>query len=178
MLPLMIAVLLFFYLLQKLGICECMIQCLCRMVWACLASCFGALEYCCIFLWVKLHKLKRVHRKHTRDIEDEFDTISDEEFDDDESISYHAPMDVSGSISHRWRDHRGARMRKSLRPRSHRIQVGISRDSIYGGRVNLLKHGSPIKAVDHDDIRVIRTSKFANKGRNYSRGGVNHHRHR
>ncbi|XP_059453356.1 uncharacterized protein LOC132183907 [Corylus avellana] len=146
------------------------------MVWACLASCFGALEYCCIFLWVKLHKLKRVHRKHRRDLDiEEFDD-DDEEYDDDERFSYHAPMDSSGrSISHRWRDHRGARLRKSLRPRSHRIQVGISGDSIHGGRGNPLKHGSHIKAIDHDDIRVIRTSKFAHKGRTYM-GGV-HHRH-
>jgi hypothetical protein len=168
----MIAVLLFLYLLYKLGICECISQCLCRMVWACLASCFRAWEYCFIFLWVKLRKLKRVHREHRRDIEDEFDTSDEEDDDDDESFSYdHVPMDVSRSISHRWRDYRGAHLRKSLRPRSHRIQVGISRDSsIHGGR-----SGNHIKAVDHDDIRVIRTSKFAHKGRNY-KGGVYHRR--
>lgn len=176
-------VLLFLYLLHKLGICECMSQGLCRMVWACLACFFRAWEYCCIFLWVKLHKLKRVHREHRRDIEDEFNT-SDEEYDDDddgESFSYHVPMDViSKPTSHRWRDYRGAHLRKSLRPRStHRIQVGISRDSsIHGGRSrsgNPAKHGNHIKAVDHDHIRVIRTSKFAHKGR-YHRGGVYHRR--
>ena len=178
----MIAVLLFFYLLQKLGICECICQSLFRIVWACVASWFHAFEYCCISLCVKLRKLKRVRRKHRRDIEEEFDA-GDDEYDtseeeyDDESFSNHVPrhMEKSRSVSHKWKDYRGAHLRKSLRPRNHRIRVDISRDSIHSGRRNHIKHRNHRSTVH--DIRVTRASKFAHKGRNY-RGGVVKHRRR
>ncbi|KAF5444740.1 hypothetical protein F2P56_033847 [Juglans regia] len=164
-------VLLFFYLLEKVGLCQCIIHSLCKIVWACISSCFHAWEYCCIFLWVKLHKLKRVNRTH---LEEEFDT-SEEEYDDG-SFSYHMSrsMDVNKSPSHRWRSHRGAYLRKCLRPRSHRIQVAIGRDSIHGGRGNAIKHWKNGTAIH--DIRVTRTSKFAHKGRKYRRGA--YHRSR
>ena len=179
--PLMIAVLLFFYLLHKLGICECICHSLCKMVWACIASCFHAWEYCCIFLCVKLRKLKRVNREHRRDIEEEFDT-SEDEYDmgeedyDDESFSNHVHrhMEMSRSVSHKWKDYRGAHLRKSLRPRSHRIRVEVSRDSIHSGRRNHIKHRKHASTVH--DIRVTRTSKFVHKGRNHRGEVVNHRR--
>ena len=81
-------------------------------------------------------------------------------------------MEVSStSLSGRWRDYREVHLRKSLRPRSHRIKVGISRDALY--KRNLTKHGHHVNTVH--DIRVTHTSKFAQKGANY-RGRVHQSR--
>ncbi|XWS21660.1 hypothetical protein CRYUN_Cryun30bG0073500 [Craigia yunnanensis] len=82
------------------------------------------------------------------------------------------PMDVSSkSLSGRWRDYRGVHLRKSLRPRSHRIKVGISRDALYKRKPT--KHGNHVNTVH--DIRVTHTSKFAQKSANY-RGRVHRSR--
>ncbi|KAK3230616.1 hypothetical protein Dsin_002497 [Dipteronia sinensis] len=73
-------VLLFFYLLYKLGICGYIGHSLCRISWACLVSWFSFWEYCCTFLWVKLIKLKRRNRR--RNIEEEFDSGEEEYYDE------------------------------------------------------------------------------------------------
>ena len=155
-------VLLFFYLLCKLGICNCIGRSLCKMVWACFISCFSAWEYCCTFLCVKLPRLKRTNRGHIKDFQVS-DSSCDEE-GDSEIFSYNArrPMEVRRPPSRPWRDHRASHLRKSLRPRSHQIRVGISRDSVHSSRRNSIKHDNYINTVH--GIRVTRTSKFVQKG--------------
>ncbi|XVE55296.1 hypothetical protein DITRI_Ditri03aG0147600 [Diplodiscus trichospermus] len=167
-------VLLFFYLLYKVGICQCIGHSLRRMVWGWIACWFSFWEFCCTFLCYKLRKIKRINRRRRRRRvkEYQFDTTSEE--DDDESFSYHIsrPMEVSStSSSGRWRDYRGVHLRKSLRPRSHRIKVGINRDALY--KRNLTRHGHHVNMVP--DIRVTHTSKFAQKGANY-RGRLHRNR--
>ncbi|XXG60686.1 hypothetical protein AAC387_Pa04g2530 [Persea americana] len=153
-------VLMFFYLLYKAGICDCIGRSLCKMVWAFCSSCFYAWEYGCMFLWIKLKNLKRMRRDHVRDILEEYD-VSDNELTD-ESLSYrHAPraIELRRSFSCRSRERRRIHIRRSLRPRSHRIKVGISRDPVYSNR-DMGKH---VKTVH--DIKVTQTSKFVQKGR-------------
>ena len=157
------AVLLFFYLLYKLGICECVSRCLCRMVWAYFASCFYACDYCCTFFCVKLRLLKRTNRRSRRRkrIIEMLDTSSS---GDDAPFTY---MDKSiRSISHRRRDYRGAHLRKSLRPRNHHVRAGISRELVYGHRRNSInKHNNGDQHAGRvHGIRVTRTSRFAHKG--------------
>ena len=109
-----------------------------------------------------------MNRRRRRVKEYQFDTS--EEYDD-ESFSYciSRPMEVSStSLSGRWRDYRGVHVRRSLRPRSHRIKVGISRDALYKSKPT--KHVNTVH-----DIRVIHTSKFAQKSANY-RGRVHRSR--
>ncbi|KAK6277293.1 hypothetical protein POUND7_017616 [Theobroma cacao] len=164
-------VLLFFYLLYKVGICQCIGHSLCRMVWACMACWFSFCEFCCTFFCFKLLKVKRINRGRRRVREYRFDT-GDEH--DDESFSYRIsrPTEASStSLSGRWGDYRGVHLRKSLRPRSHRIKVGIKRDALY--ERNHSKHDHHINTVH--GIRVTHTSKFAQKGSN-RRGRVHHRR--
>ncbi|XVF36955.1 hypothetical protein REPUB_Repub19eG0103300 [Reevesia pubescens] len=165
-------VLLFFYLLYKVGICQCIGHSLCRMVWGCISCWFSFWEFYCTFLCYKLRRVKRINRRRKRVREYQFDTS--EEYDNDESFSYHIsrPIEASStSLSGRWRDYRGVHLRKSLRPRSHRVKVGISRDALY--KRNHSKHGHHGHTVH--DLRVTHTSKFAQKGANY-RGRVHRSR--
>jgi hypothetical protein len=122
--------------------------------------------YCCIFMSDKLIMLKRVRHGHRSD-SSEFDT-SEEDFD-------HIPrtMEISGSSSRRTRDYRRVHLRKSLRPRSHRIRVGLGSDFDYGsGRIPNAKHGKHFSTIH--SIRVTHTSQFVRKrasfrGRAYPR---------
>ncbi|XP_057975085.1 uncharacterized protein LOC131162517 [Malania oleifera] len=165
-------VLLFFYLLYKVGICNCVCRGLCRMVWACCSACFTACHCVCTFCCVRLFKLKRVRRRHRRCTEDYFDSTSTEEQEDninDETFSgfKHKPIVVEStkSLTHRRRDYRRSHIRKSLRPRrsTRPTRVGISKE-----RVNEMNSRSHRKDGNHvstpHDIRVSRASKFVQKG--------------
>ncbi|KAM3749876.1 hypothetical protein ACB098_05G219000 [Castanea mollissima] len=58
--------LLFFYLLFKLGICQCIGRSLCKMCWAACETYWFALEDITCFLWHKLKNTKRVNRRRRR----------------------------------------------------------------------------------------------------------------
>ncbi|XP_047309259.1 uncharacterized protein LOC124912656 [Impatiens glandulifera] len=84
-----------FYLIMKVGICQCITKGLCKMYWAACQTCWFVYEGMACFLWNKLTSVKRVRRRrrnrHFRDIEmgdssrsDEFDHSSD--YVDDQSI--------------------------------------------------------------------------------------------
>ena len=143
------------------------------MVWACFISCFSSWEYCCSFLCLKLSSLKiRTNRKHVKDHFQVYDSSRYQE-DDSESFSYNVVLVPKleevrrpPSSSRRWKDYRASHLRKSLRPKSHRIRVGISRDSVHSYRRKPVKHENFINTVH--DIRVTQTSKFFQKGRSRS----------
>lgn len=168
-------VLLFFYLSYQLGIFHCICGTLCRMVWACVAACFSVCVHGCYFLGYELHKVKRKRRRRRRrDIEELTSTTSEEEEEDDAaSVSYHN-IPRRSSVSRRWRDYKGDQLRRSLRPRSHRVRVRISGGDLFHVR----RRRNRIKRGDHGstihDIRVTQTSKFAQKGTNYK--GSRHRR--
>ncbi|XP_004502469.1 uncharacterized protein [Cicer arietinum] len=170
-------VLLFLYLLHKLGICGCLCHSACKMIWACFSCCFHFWEYSCTFLCVKLHNVKRRRRRKVRmGMNQNFYATTGEEYID-ESLSYHfqPPAEFSRSFSRRRRDFKGSHLRKSLKPRRGHAQVEISRDLSYKNkgnhssrdpshRGNVIKHGN-FKSTVHD-IKITRTSKFARKGMN------------
>ncbi|KAG4147703.1 hypothetical protein ERO13_D05G239100v2 [Gossypium hirsutum] len=162
-------VLLYLYLLYKVGICQCIAHGLCRMVWGCISCWFSSWEFCCTFLCHKLRNIKRIDRRRRRPRQRKRVTDTSE---DDESFSYGSsrPMEVSNhSVSSRLRNYKGVHLRKSLRPRNHRINVGISRDALYKRK--------PIKHINTvHDIRVTHTSRFAHKGSSYK--GRPHHSRR
>lgn len=174
------------------------------MLRACFASCVSACDCCCTFLCVKLRlprrtrrRHRRHHRHHQRNVDMEaFDHTSSTEAEDDHDEDgetsfalrdYNHDMDKenSGSLSRRRKDYRGDQLRKSLRPRSHRIGARISRDLGHGNRRNPIKCVAPNQDPDHHDhksrfdhaIRVTRTSKFVRKGTIY-KGGVQRRRRR
>jgi len=169
------AVLLFFYLVHKLGICGCLCRSSCKMIWACFSSCFHVWEYSCTFLCIKLHNIRRtrrIRRKVRMDMKKKF--YSGEEDYSGESLSHHFPTSAKRirSIS-RSRDYKASHLRKCLEPRRHHARVEISRDLRCKSKrnhslgepnftSNAIKHGNHIGTIN--DIKVIRTSKFARKG--------------
>ncbi|PIA47480.1 hypothetical protein AQUCO_01400256v1 [Aquilegia coerulea] len=171
-LALLYIVLLFFYLLHKTGVCYCIGRSLCKMIWACFAACFYACEYGCTFLCYNMRKLKRVNgRRHRREFYHQDDYIND----DEESISY-SPLrsiELTRSLSRRSRKIRKSHLETSLRPRSHRIRVGISRNAAFVNHTT-----NPVKHHKHNstlhNIRVTKTSKFVKKGANIP--NRSHHR--
>ncbi|ONK56251.1 uncharacterized protein A4U43_C10F5670 [Asparagus officinalis] len=164
-LALLYIVLLFLYLLHKIGICYCIGRSICKMTWACFTSCFSSCEHGCMFLWYKIKNVKRVHRDRMRDIED-YLSSSSEDYLEEESVSYrHNPrsMKFRRSLSHRAKERRRIHLERSLRARSHRIRVGINQSSVYLDRRDKRKHSSHSTALHHN-IKVTRTSKFVQKG--------------
>ncbi|KAF5955047.1 hypothetical protein HYC85_007903 [Camellia sinensis] len=99
-----------------------------------------------------------------RDIKRFNSSSTDEE---DRTFPYHVPrhMEDKRSLSRHWKDYRGDHLRRSLRPRSHRVRVGIRGDSVHVNKRNSMKYGHHGRTVH--DIRVTRTSQFAQKGANY-----------
>ncbi|KAH0745744.1 hypothetical protein KY285_007401 [Solanum tuberosum] len=93
----------------------------------------------------------RRRRRHQKDIEEALVDISSESQD---SIKFD---DTKRRKS--MREHRKEHMRKSLRPKSHHMQVQIVNDSIHHHKKKKFKNG-PID----DHIRVSRRTKFAQKG--------------
>ncbi|KAL5075970.1 hypothetical protein RYX36_014954 [Vicia faba] len=164
-------VLLFFYVLHKLGVFKCLCYSACKITWACCSTCFHIWEYSCTFLCVKLHNVKRKRRRRVRmGMHKKFYSTSEEDYVD-ESLSYDFPTsDISRSFSRRRRDYKGSHLRKSLKPKRGHAQVEISRDlSCNKNRRNhsIRDHSytsnDNIKHAGHE-IKVTQTSKFARKG--------------
>ncbi|CAJ1940109.1 unnamed protein product [Sphenostylis stenocarpa] len=167
-------VLLFLYLVHKLGICGCLCRSSCKMIWACFSSCFYVWEYSCTFLCMKLHSMRRTRRRVRMHMNQNFYFKTGEEDYTDESLSYHfpTPAKMSRSISRR-RDYKASQLRKSLQPRRHHARVEISRDLRYKSKrnhslgepsytSNAIKRGNHMGTVN--DIKVTHTSKFAKRG--------------
>ncbi|KAJ4719050.1 Protein HAPLESS 2 [Melia azedarach] len=72
-------ILLFCYLLFKVGICQCIARSLCKICWAACETYWDALQDITCFLWHKLKNTKRRNRHHhIRDAELGYSTSSDE----------------------------------------------------------------------------------------------------
>ncbi|CAH1421834.1 unnamed protein product [Lactuca virosa] len=155
---LVFVVLLFFYFLYKIGIYHCIFHMLWKLVRACIWSFFSAWEQGCEFLCHMLCNAKGKRRRRTRDIEMADMNIngSDEETDMETSFSYRN----NGRRRLSSRDHKRNHFRRSLRPKSHRLRVGVDGDSVYATKRKHIKHG---------DVRVVKTSSFARKGTNHKR---------
>ncbi|XP_059629973.1 uncharacterized protein LOC132272925 [Cornus florida] len=115
-----------------------------------------------------------IHWKHRRRAR-EFDTSTGEQELEEGSFSSHHHLPRHMKDRRSLRDYRGDHLRRSLRPRSHRIRVGISGDSVYVNKRNPIRHGHHGSTVH--DIRVTKTSIFAHKSANHS-GAIHRRRKR
>ncbi|OAY78570.1 uncharacterized protein LOC109717629 [Ananas comosus] len=164
-LVLLYIVLLFIYLLYKIGICGCISKGMCKMLWSCIVSCFSSCEYVSMLAWFKLKNLKQSREERKRYLEDYYDTSSDDDLE--ERISYSRvprSTELRRTLSKRSRDRRRIYLDRSLRPRSHRIRVGISRRSIYMNENDqgLKHHHGHVSSALHN-IKVTHTSRFVQK---------------
>ncbi|GAA0148655.1 hypothetical protein LIER_08038 [Lithospermum erythrorhizon] len=168
-------VLVFFYLLKKLGIFHCIFHIIDRLVKSCFSTCFYGLECCCTSICSILDKHNQRRRKK-KEMDVELAVSGDE--DCEESSSYrgrHRRRDGHGRISsYRGRHRRDGHGRsglkqdylgQSLKPRSHGTWVEISRNSehLKKGHGNIdSEHTKQTSSPSHL-VRVTRTSNFANK---------------
>lgn len=104
--------LLFFYLLFKVGIIQCVGRSLCKMTWAACETYWTALIEISSFLWYKLKNTKRVHRRRFVDMEKGFSTSDDYDLDDYGSVRVARRR---RSVRERRKD----RIRRSLYPTGH-----------------------------------------------------------
>ncbi|KAM5579802.1 hypothetical protein ABKV19_009525 [Rosa sericea] len=123
--------LLFFYLVFKLGIFQCIGKSLCKMCWAACETYWFALHDICSFVWYKLRNTKRVNRRRRRhlrhcqfrDIEQGYSSSGDNELWDN------------------YRNLNVSRKRKSLsRRRKDRVQSSVNRSSRHGTRSHHHRH--------------------------------------
>ncbi|KAJ3687919.1 hypothetical protein LUZ61_017083 [Rhynchospora tenuis] len=167
-LVLLYIVLLFLYLLYKVGICGCIGKGFSRMLRACVSSCFYASEYTCMYLWYKIKRIRRI-REEQKQIEMEDYLYSSSTTEDDIEEARYATF--GRTFSQKFRDdRRRLHMQRSLKPRSHRIRVGISKHSVVmDEREPRFRHRN---GRSMHNIRVTHTSRFVQK----AHGRRIHHR--
>ncbi|KAK1288608.1 hypothetical protein QJS10_CPB19g00149 [Acorus calamus] len=156
-------VLLFIYLLHKIGICGCIGRSICKISCACFtSSCFSACEYWYLFLWVKFKRMNRDHR--WSNIEDYYLSSNEDDLTNERLSYLEAPKVVRfrRSLSVRSKERRRLELRRSLRPRSHQINVGISRNSVFFDDELPRKRPRHVRTVR--DVKVTQTSRFLRKG--------------
>lgn len=120
-----------------------------------------------MFVWFKLKNVKQMKEERLKRMEQDYGSTSSDD-DLEESVLYARTL---RSLSQRSRERRRMHLERSLRPRSHRVRVGISKHSIYINEKDPRKrhgHGSILQK-----IKVTHTSKFAQKGngRRIRKGG-------
>ncbi|KAG2722418.1 hypothetical protein I3843_02G111300 [Carya illinoinensis] len=81
--------LLFFYLLLKVGICQCIARSLCKMCWAACETYWFALEDITCLLWHKLKNTKRINRRRRRQRFQDVELGSSSSYESDFSDDYH-----------------------------------------------------------------------------------------
>jgi len=116
---------------------------------------------------------------HARDISTDSESSRKDNDKYEESIeesccqsSVGSQIDGSGGMaSHRWREHQSSHLKRSLKPRNHRVQVEISR---FGRKQSRHRRRDHLASNVHHHVRVTHTSKFANKRKNRSDKNVVH----
>ncbi|KAK8969246.1 hypothetical protein KSP40_PGU007884 [Platanthera guangdongensis] len=106
-------ILLFFYLLFKVGIIQCIGRSFCKMAWAACEAYWTVLEDITCFLWHKLKNTKRVYRRRLEDIEGDFSSSDGESSSED----YESVRVVNRRKTAR--DRRKDHLKQSLYPRRH-----------------------------------------------------------
>lgn len=119
-------ILMFFYLLFKVGICQCIVKSLCKLCWtACETYCF-TLEDITYFFWHNLKNTKRVNRRRRRygrhhqfrDIETGYSSTSSIESDCSDSYNSSASRKRS-------------RTRKIHRHHKHHVKLNTRQVSLH-----------------------------------------------
>ncbi|KAM0875585.1 hypothetical protein ACQ4PT_036700 [Festuca glaucescens] len=164
MLFLLYLVLVFFYLLYKLGICRCVCHGVCTIVWSCISCSFSACTNGCAIACVKMRDVRRARRKRRRrshgDIEENsYLSSSDSESEDCTRHRTARRGDKSGrSLSQRSGDRKRVYLERSLRTRNHRVTVSIGRRCEVADEKG---HGT---VLQRHGVKVTHTSRFAHKG--------------
>ncbi|KAL0462514.1 UNVERIFIED_CONTAM: hypothetical protein Slati_0139000 [Sesamum latifolium] len=120
---------------------------------------YFALDFCCTYLCFKLRTIKRKRRRRQRDLE-EFAATSDEDCElGERSVTQQTRNLVHGrSQFSKRRDYKNVRLRRSLRPSSHRPRMKLSGSSIHQHRRKILNNFGDQSPVHHH-IRVTRSTK-------------------
>jgi hypothetical protein len=153
-------VLLFFYLLFKVGICQCIGRSLCKMCWAACETYWFALEDITCFLWHKLKNTKRINRRHRRrfqDFEMGYSSSDDSDFSDKYgNLNLHTKRKTA-------RERRKERLRSSLYPSSrhssyhrhrHHVRLNTREVSLH------VKGGSQgLRSSRHLQLSKVRNAK-------------------
>lgn len=166
-------VLLFFYLVYKLGICKCVCWTSCKMVCSCFGCCIHGCEYCCTFFWYNLHRVKRKNRRRRRRIRENLgDTTADEDdvSEEEERVSHHVPelelVKMSSiSLSRRRKHYGGSHLRRSLRPKHHHTHIDVSRNFSCQHTHYRRENGNDLIINGVHDIKVATTSKHKRRRR-------------
>ncbi|KAH6812915.1 hypothetical protein C2S51_021933 [Perilla frutescens var. frutescens] len=151
-------VLLFLYLLFNLGVCQCICCALCHIVWAFFSTYVSALHYCCTCC---LHKLRSVKRRRRRDVEESSSSSGGGGGSEDGyELAEMSTLQPSRNLEHgrsqfsKRKSYKDERLKRSLRPSSHRARVELFGNSVHLHRKNIHR------SVD-DHVRVTRSSKFS-----------------
>lgn len=152
--------LLFFYLLFKVGICQCIGRSLCKMCWAACETYWFALEDITCFLWHKLKNTKRINHRHRRRSQD-FEMGYSSSDDSDYSDKYgHLNLHTKRKTA---RERRKDRLRSSLYPSSrlssyhhHRHHVRLNNREVS----HLVKGGSQgLRSSRHLQLSKVRNAQ-------------------
>ncbi|KAM3391863.1 hypothetical protein ACQJBY_013156 [Aegilops geniculata] len=176
-------VLLFFYVVYKLGICRCVCRVISKILCSCVSCCSSACKHGCARLCNKMRSIKDARRRrprrrrprHDNDVEQGHFSSSDSDSLEDTTTTRHRHR--HGTARHGGSEgssvsRRRVYLERSLRPRNHRVTVGVSRRSdvvIKEGkeptRVSHRHDGSESDRVPHHHhgIKVTHTSRFARK---------------
>ncbi|CAM0911293.1 unnamed protein product [Alopecurus aequalis] len=154
-------VLLFFYLVYKLGLCACFCHVVRTIVCSFISCSFSACTSGCS---IACHKMRSARRKRTRgshsdDIEEYLSSSSSDSESEDAARRR--------LFARRSGERRRVYLERSLRPKNHRVTVGVTRQyDVAEPRVN---HGHD-SLLRHHSVKVTRTSQFAHKGSGRRRG--------
>ncbi|KAJ0257562.1 F86 [Hirschfeldia incana] len=145
----------FIYMLYKIGFWHCIIHGFFRFLWTIVSCWFYILSSCCTFFCYDLLHTKRRRRRRNRRYAEDGGDYCDEDTDDGGSFRYHRS---------RREMRKEERLRKSLRPRSHRVRVGVRKEHPTSDSGLSQHHAGGGGVGPVDGIRVSRESKFARKG--------------
>ncbi|XP_075656036.1 uncharacterized protein LOC142626136 [Castanea sativa] len=152
--------LLFFYLLFKLGICQCIVRSLCKMCWAACETYFFALEDITCFLWHKLKNTKRINRRRRRrfqDVELGYSSSDESDFSD----NYHH-LNVSRKQKS-VRERRKDRLQRSLNPSSRHSGHSHKHHHVRlkTGKVSVHVRGRPqrLRSSRHLQLSKVRNAR-------------------
>ncbi|XP_048560095.1 uncharacterized protein LOC125540519 [Triticum urartu] len=168
------AVLLFFYVVYKLGICRCVCHVISKILCSCLSCSSSACKHGCARICNKMRSIKDARRRRPRrrrphhdddDVEQGHFSSSDSDSPEDTTTTRHRHGTTRhGGSQGSSVSRRRVYLERSLRPRNHHVTVGIGRRSavvIHG--VSHRHDASDRELHHHHGIKVTHTSRFARK---------------
>ncbi|XP_031503806.1 uncharacterized protein LOC116266642 [Nymphaea colorata] len=161
-------IMLFLYLLYKVGIVDCVCRNICEMIWSFFTSCCSTLEYCCLILRDKMARVKRMKRvQEIESVEDEIEIGECESYNGNQFAYSERGRDFrfENLDSGRTRERRKLHFQRSLRPRRHQKTVEIYMHADHArGRRSICRRDTREGAVIHK-IKVTRRKSMRRRPR-------------